>query len=134
MNPPDIGGASKAASDNVAQAVSSGIDSAKDTLTSRKKGQSETSPNGTTEQATSATDTDAQKKTAADWAGASREKGPSPLGTALFIFLRLADVWFQYALIAHEVMPTLMSYLPIGSPPSPWKSPAARSNMSSSNL
>jgi len=113
MNPPDIGGASKAASDNVAQAVSSGIDSAKDTLTSRKKGQSETSPNETTEAAAPA-DSDAEKKASEDWTGASREKGPSPLGTCLFIFLRLADVWFQYALIAHEVMPTLMSYLPIG--------------------
>lgn len=111
MNPPDIGGASKAASDNVAQAVSSGIDSAKDTLTSRKKGQTETS-HGTTEP--QAADIDAQKKAGVDWAGASREKGSSPLGTFLFIFLRLADVWFQYALIAHEVMPTLMSYLPIG--------------------
>ena len=113
MNPPDIGGASKAVSDNVAEPVSSGMDSAQDALTSRKKGQSETSPNGTTEQAIP-TDTDAQKKAAADWAGASREKGPSPVGTFLFVFLRLADVWFQYALIAHEVMPTLMSYLPIG--------------------
>jgi len=48
----------------------------------------------------------------ADWNFASRSKDPSPVGSALFIALRAADVYLQYALIRHAFTPgTLVPYI-----------------------
>lgn len=53
-----------------------------------------------------------------DWNFASREKGPTPFGTALFVTLRSLDVYLQYTLLADGLGVRLVSALH-GTPISP---------------
>lgn len=110
MNPPDLGaiGAANNFADSTTAAVSSAINSAQDaafSVTQRNAGSSTSISSNTTSKPASV---------GADWSFASREKGPSPLGSILFVALRAADVYLQYALVRYEILPRAIGYLPIG--------------------
>jgi len=110
MNPPDLGarGAANNLADSTTAAVSSAVNSAQDaasSITQRSTGSSTSTSSNTTSKPASG---------GADWAFASREKGPSPLGSILFVALRAADVYLQYALVRYDILPRAIGYLPIG--------------------
>lgn len=117
MEPPSTGGLADATEDareRATEAVSSAINSARDTAASltQRKGATDTKDGAA--DASTATEEDKDKSGPSDWAFASREKGPSPLGSFLFVFLRAADVYLQYALVRYDLLPIAMTYLPIG--------------------
>lgn len=112
MNPPDVGaraGANNLA-DSAAAGISSAVGSAQDAASSISQRNTGTSNASNVD----STNKPASASASQDWAFASREKGSSPFGSILFVVLRAADVYLQYALVRYDILPRAISHLPIG--------------------